>query len=110
MSIGSSGATKQTARRSVEQGPRFPGMRPRRRAWARDSMQRALARSRVAPTRERAGTAPPSAGLLAATRRDGALWAHFVVGNPCNIDILLRILLLKLHPTSPPSHTCLPLR
>ena len=26
------GETKQTARRSVEQGPRFPGMRQRRRA------------------------------------------------------------------------------
>ena len=45
--------------------------------------------------------------VLAATRRDGAIWAHFVVGRPCNIDILLRPILLKLHPTSPPSHTCL---
>jgi hypothetical protein len=42
--------------------------------------------------------------------RDGAIWAHLVVGNPCNIDILLRLILLKLHLTSPPSHTCLPLR
>ena len=70
---------------------------------------------------------------LAATRRDGALsnglrplrahWGketpavakrplrvHFVVGSPCNIDILLRAILLELHPTSPPSHMCLSLR
>ena len=47
---------------------------------------------------------------LAATRRDGALRAHFVVGSPCNIDILLRAILLELHPTSPPSHTRLLLR
>src|SRR5215470_7374437 len=33
--------------------------------------------------------------------------AHLFVGSPCNIDILLRALLLDLHPTSPPSHTCL---
>src|SRR6185295_5854857 len=45
--------------------------------------------------------------LLAATRRDGAIWAHLFVGSPCNIDILLRALLLDLHPSSPPSHTCL---
>ena len=68
--------------------------------------------------------------VLTATRRDGALsnglrplrahWgrqtpavakrplgAHIVVGRPCNIDILLRAILLNLHPTSPPSHTCL---
>src|SRR5262249_8207258 len=38
---------------------------------------------------------------------DGALWAHLFVGSPRNIDILLRALLLDLHPTSPPSHTCL---
>src|SRR6476620_11054812 len=38
---------------------------------------------------------------------DGAIWAHFFVGSPCNIDILLRALLLDLHPSSPPSHTCL---
>src|SRR5262249_37073878 len=38
---------------------------------------------------------------------DGALWAHLFVGSPRNIDILLRDLLLDLHPTSPPSHTCL---
>jgi hypothetical protein len=38
---------------------------------------------------------------------DGAIWAHIVVGRPCNIDILLRAILLNLHPTSPPSHTCL---
>jgi hypothetical protein len=44
---------------------------------------------------------------LAATRRDGAIWAHFIVGTPRNIDILLRALLLELHPTLPPSHTCL---
>ena len=35
------------------------------------------------------------------------LGAHLFVGSPCNIDILLRALLLDLHPTSPPSHTCL---
>jgi hypothetical protein len=69
--------------------------------------------------------------VLAATRRDGAphnrvppvarrpraRWriagmnacsgAHFFVGGPRNIDIFLRALLLELHPTSPPSHTCL---
>src|SRR6185436_5758820 len=45
--------------------------------------------------------------VLAATRRDGAIWAHLFVGSPRNIDILLRALLLDLHPTSPPSHTCL---
>ena len=69
--------------------------------------------------------------VLAATRRDGAthtrilpvvrrpwarwssagtsacLGAHFFVGGPRNIDIFLRALLLELHPTSPPSHTCL---
>src|SRR5262245_13190441 len=38
---------------------------------------------------------------------DGAIWAHLFVGSPRNIDILLRALLLDLHPTSPPSHTCL---
>ena len=38
---------------------------------------------------------------------DGAIWAHFFVGGPRNIDIFLRALLLALHPTSPPSHTCL---
>ena len=45
--------------------------------------------------------------VLAATRRDGAIRAHFFVGSPRNIDILLRALLLELHPTLPPSHTCL---
>src|SRR5262252_2712112 len=33
--------------------------------------------------------------------------AHLFVGSPRNIDILLRALLLDLHPTSPPSRTCL---
>ena len=28
--------------------------------------------------------------VLAATRRDGAIWAHFFVGNPCTSNILLR--------------------
>src|SRR5215831_13204058 len=69
--------------------------------------------------------------VLAATRRDGAesngpmpllsalgqvdeaqaasacSGAHLFVGSPRNIDILLRTLLLELHPTLPPSHTCL---
>ena len=36
---------------------------------------------------------------------DGAIWAHLFVGTPRNIDILLRALLLDLHPSSPPSHT-----
>ena len=36
--------------------------------------------------------------------------AHFFVGNPRNIDILLRALLLELHPTLPPSHTCLAMK
>jgi hypothetical protein len=81
-------------------------------------------------TRTQALLRPPHT-VLAATRRDGALsnslrplrahWgkvrtrsrsdragAHLVV--PCNIDILLRVILLKLHPTSPQSHTCLLLR
>ena len=43
--------------------------------------------------------------VLAATRRDGAIRAHFFVGGPRNIDIFLGALLLELHPTSPPSHT-----
>src|SRR5262245_35940179 len=38
---------------------------------------------------------------------DGTIWAHLFVGTPRNIDILLRALLLDLHPSSPPSHTCL---
>jgi tripartite-type tricarboxylate transporter receptor subunit TctC len=38
---------------------------------------------------------------------DGAIRAHLFVGSPRNIDILLRALLLDLHPASPPSHTCL---
>src|SRR6185295_9796574 len=38
---------------------------------------------------------------------DGAIWAHLFVGSPRNIGILFRALLLDLHPTSPPSHTCL---
>src|SRR5215831_21011395 len=70
----------------------------------------AVARSRVAPTRVRAGTAPPSACPGRNPGGDGALWAHLFVENPRNIDILLRALLLDLHPTSPPSHTCLLLR
>jgi hypothetical protein len=41
---------------------------------------------------------------------DGAIWAHLFVGSPRNIGILLRAFLLDLHPTSPPSHTRLPLR
>ena len=45
--------------------------------------------------------------VLTATRRDGAIRAHFFVGDPQNIDIFLRALLLELHPASPPSHTCL---
>ena len=48
--------------------------------------------------------------VLATTRRDGALWAHFVVGLPCNIRDIAALALLELHPTSPPSHTCLLLR
>ena len=38
---------------------------------------------------------------------DGAIRAHLFVGSPRNIDILLRTLLLDLHPPSPPSHTCM---
>ena len=45
--------------------------------------------------------------VLAATRRDGAIRAHFFVGVPRNIDIFLRALLFELHPASPPSQTCL---
>ncbi|HKA41171.1 MAG TPA: hypothetical protein VKF40_04185, partial [Burkholderiales bacterium] len=33
--------------------------------------------------------------------------AQLFVGSTRNIDILLRTLLLELHPTLPPSHTCL---
>src|SRR5688572_11857466 len=152
MSIGSSRATKQAARRSVEQGSaqrgagarlrdatvepikarRFeadpcasPGVRsqrvplppldaPRLRGCDRggahghaDSIRRAWpAAGSHLRLRAQALLRPPRA-LLAATRRDGAIWAHLVVGNPCNIDILLRAILLKLHPISPPSHTCL---
>src|SRR5262249_48300634 len=38
---------------------------------------------------------------------NACLGAHGFVGSPRNIGILLRALLLDLHPTSPPSHTCL---
>src|SRR5262245_27164077 len=38
---------------------------------------------------------------------NACFWAHLFVGTPRNIDILLRALLLDLHPSSPPSHTCL---
>src|ERR1700741_1835762 len=41
---------------------------------------------------------------------DGAIRAHLFVGSPRNIDILLRALLLDLHPTSPPSHPCLAMK
>src|SRR5688500_13383098 len=34
---------------------------------------------------------------------DGALWAHFFVGTPCNIDILLRALLLELPTAAMPA-------
>src|SRR5687767_6261730 len=130
MSIGSSRATTQAARRSVEQGPRRRGCDRGGVHGHADSIRRAwpAAGSHLRP-RAQALLRPPRA-LLAATRRDGALsnglrplrthWgkertrsrsdragAHLVVGNPCNIDILLRTILLKLHPTSPPSHTCL---
>jgi len=54
--------------------------------------------------------ATTQARVLATTRRDGALWAHFVVGLPCNIRDIAALALLELHPTSPPSHTCLLLR
>ena len=46
-------------------------------------------------------------GEVRTRSRSDRAGAHFVVGRPCNIDILLRVILLKLHPTSPPSHTCL---
>jgi hypothetical protein len=36
---------------------------------------------------------------LATTRRDGALWAHFVVGLPCNIRDIAALAPLELHPT-----------
>src|SRR5262245_40507609 len=39
--------------------------------------------------------------------RQATAQGHLFVGSPRNIDILLRALLLDLHPTSPPSHTCL---
>jgi hypothetical protein len=60
------------ARRSVEQGPRFLGMRPRRRAEARGFKPARMARSRVAPTPTGAGTAPPSADQDAGRRCDSA--------------------------------------
>src|SRR5215510_11455440 len=41
---------------------------------------------------------------------DGTIRAHLFVGSPCNIDILLRALLLDLHPASSPSHTCLTMK
>jgi hypothetical protein len=79
---------------------------------ARRTAQAGLAPESNSGTRQsiwssRATTQTP---VLAATRRDGAIWAHFFVGSPYNIDILLRALLLELHPISPPSHTCLWLR
>ena len=41
-----------------------------------------LIRSGVAPTRKRAGTAPPSAARPGRNPGgDGAIWAHFVVGR-----------------------------
>src|SRR5688500_9688370 len=106
------------------------GMRARRRAWARGFNPARLARCGVAPTPTGAGTAPPSAcppgrnpegrgaeqrpfrplrahgGKERTRSRSDRAGAHLVVGNPCNIDILLRTILLNLHPTSPPSHTC----
>ena len=47
-----------------------------------------------------ASRATPHAAFLASNRRDEARWAHYFVGNPRNIDILLRVFLLELHPTS----------
>ena len=62
----------------------------------------------------------PHNGMDGVARRPWARWrsagtsacsgAHLFVGSPRNIDILLRALLLDLHPTSPPSHTCLVMR
>ena len=103
------------------------GMRPRRRAWARGFNPARLARCGVAPTPKGAGTAPPSAcrpgrnpkgrgaeqrpsavarplGKERTRSQSDRVGAHIVVGRPCNIDILLRAILLNLHPTSPPSH------
>ena len=49
----------------------------------------------------------PATVLAATRRRDGAIRANFCVGDPRNIDIFLRVLLLELHPAPLPSHTCL---
>ncbi len=118
-----SDGTTQTARRSAEQGPRLRGCD--RGGVHRPGVECGmLARSRVAPTRKRAGTAPPSTGLLAATRRDGALsnspgccvphgrqtprrreapacGAHFVVATLYNTRGIVAGSLLELHPTLP---------
>src|SRR5688572_21478368 len=107
MSIGSSRGTTQTARRSAEQGPRLRGCDRGGVHGHADSMRRAWPAAGSHLRQEAQALLRPPRALLAATRRDGALWAHFAVGSPCNIDILLRAILLKLHPISPPSHTCL---
>jgi hypothetical protein len=95
-------------RRSSSAPRRAPssGMRPRRCAMGTRIQSGALGPLRGRPTLKAQALLRPPRAVLAATRRDGAIWAHLVVGNPCNIDISLRVILLKLHPTSSPSHTC----
>ena len=63
------GGSTAKARRSVELGP-VCGMRPRRRAGAREDVSARSGRFRVAPTGTPAGTAPPSAGRVVGRRID----------------------------------------
>src|SRR5215831_16687171 len=131
MSIWSSRATMQTARRREEQGPRCSSGDATPQVRKHAFKCGAVARSRVAPTRIYAQALLRRPRALAATRvgRGGeqrpmpllsalgqvdeaqaasaCSGAHLFVGSPRNIDILLRALLLDLHPTLPPSHTCL---
>src|SRR5262245_21065072 len=108
MSIWSRRVTQQTVRRSVEQGPRLRGC-DRTGAHEDRGLNR---RTRPAPGSHLRVTAqallrPPRSVLAATPQGTGRMRAHLFVGDPRNIDILLRALLLDLHPASPPSHTCL---
>src|SRR5688572_33482205 len=108
MSIGSSRATKRPAQGGAGSKRCVLGCDPG--AGQESAMDCAFLTRAFTVASPEAGAPAPRSGaspVLAATRRDGAIWTHIVVGRPCNIDILLRAILLNLHPTSPPSHTCL---
>src|SRR5215831_5879730 len=119
MSIWSSRATMQTARRREEQGPRCSSGDATPQVRKHAFKCGAVARSRVAPTRIYAQALLRRPRALAATRvgRGGeqrpmpllsalgqvdeaqaasaCSGAHLFVGSPRNIDILLRALLLR---------------